>query len=183
MHTHFIALFTTMNVEINCCCCRIDSLQFANTMASIWHILSSTGWSQFMWNGMLDCHSIYDAVICHCINSMFPMAYEQRSWSDNVFALFRIRCDFADVRIRTFDVSILKCSDRKSKGKPFKQIHPHSTTTTTTRASKHFVFPTAHRIRCAREWNKYSREQPNQIKPKWMWKSVIFVMKCVKVWK
>lgn len=68
-----------------------------------------------MWNGMLNCHSIHDAVICHCINCMFPLAYEQRSWCDYVFALFRIRGNFTNVRIQAFDVSILKRDDTESK--------------------------------------------------------------------
>lgn len=92
-----------------------DSLQFAHTVAFIWHSVPSTRWSQFMWNGMLDCHPIYDAVICHCINSLFPMAYEQRSWCDNVFALLCIRCYITNVRIRALDMSILKCSSDKIK--------------------------------------------------------------------
>lgn len=96
---------------------RFDFLQFADTLAALWYIFPSTGWSQFMRNGMFNCHFIHDAVICHCINSMFPMAYEQRSWCDNVFALFCIRCHFVNVRIQTLDVSILKRRSQPVKSK------------------------------------------------------------------
>lgn len=61
-----------------------------------------------MRNGVLDCSTIYDAAVCHCVDCMLPMAYEQRSRCHYVFTLFRIRCRFINVRIQTFNLSVLR---------------------------------------------------------------------------
>lgn len=57
---------------------------------------------------MLDRNTVHDAAIRDCVNSLFPMAYEQRSWHYNVFVILCIRCRFTNVRIQTFNVSVLK---------------------------------------------------------------------------
>lgn len=82
-------------------------------MAFVWNSFSSAGRSKFMWNGMLNSNPIHDAVIRDCVNSMFPMAYEQRSWCYNVFVIFCIRCCFTYVRIQAFNVSVLSTARKE----------------------------------------------------------------------
>lgn len=61
-----------------------------------------------MWHGLLYIVTVYDAVICCDVDCLLQMAHEQRSWPNNVFPLLWLRRRFAYVRVRTFDVSILK---------------------------------------------------------------------------
>lgn len=75
-HYYALCLSQTQLHSMLTCNSSIRSLQFADTLVAVWHSVSGAGRSQFMRNGMFDCHSIHDAAICHCIDSVFPMAHE-----------------------------------------------------------------------------------------------------------
>lgn len=60
-----------------------------------------------MWHGLLYNFTVHDAAIRCDVDCLLQMAYEQRSWSNDVFPLFRLRCRFAYVRIQISDLSVL----------------------------------------------------------------------------
>lgn len=83
------------------------SIQTAHSMATLRHHLRRTGDRQLGRHGLLNCHSVHDAVVRGERDRLFPLENEQRTGFHHVLALLCICRRIADVWVQVPRVSLL----------------------------------------------------------------------------
>lgn len=71
--------------------------QPSHSVASVRHHLRPSGGGELGRHGMLDHDPVLDVAVCHHVDSLLPLAYEQEPRAYHVFVILRIRCRFTHV--------------------------------------------------------------------------------------